>query len=112
MYTANTGSNDASAFSINFDGSLTTVVGSPFPVGTLTVPITASSHNKIIVIAAGAGAFVYTMDKSGALHPVISSPFAAGVGANGVSIDPADKFVYRKRWIRLRLINSRMETSQ
>jgi 6-phosphogluconolactonase len=94
VYTANTGSSNVSAFSINFDGSLTGVVGSPFAAGPFTAGIAASTNGKFVVVAAGPGAFVYSIDNHGALHPVTGSPFAAGLGPNGVSIDPTDSFVY------------------
>jgi DNA-binding beta-propeller fold protein YncE len=51
----------------------------------------APSNGKFVVVAAGAGAFVYKIDNSGALHAVAGSPFAAGLGPNGISIDPTDK---------------------
>ncbi len=46
------------------------------------------------MVAAGAGALVYRIDANGALHLVPGSPVAAGIGPNGVSIDPTDAFVY------------------
>jgi len=94
VYTANTGSSDISAFAINFDGSLSTVAGSPFAAGAFTTGIAASNRGKFVVVAAGPGAFVYSIDNSGALHLVPGSPVAAGLGPNGVSIDPTDSFVY------------------
>jgi 6-phosphogluconolactonase len=93
VYTANTGSSNVSAFSINFDGSLSAVVGSPFAVGSYTAGVSASKNGKYVIVAAGAGAYVYSIDNSGALHHV-GSPVAAGTGPNGVSIDPNDGFVY------------------
>lgn len=42
----------------------------------------------------GAGAFGYSVDATGALHLVPGSPFAAGVGPSGVSIEPNDSLVY------------------
>jgi 6-phosphogluconolactonase len=93
VYTANTGSSNVSAFSINFDGSLSNVGGSPFAVGAYTAAIAASNNGEYVVVAAGLGAYVYSIDDSGALHRV-GSPVAAGTGPNGVSIDPSDGFVY------------------
>ncbi|MGA8540287.1 MAG: beta-propeller fold lactonase family protein, partial [Terriglobales bacterium] len=94
VYTANTGSSNVSAFAINFDGSLAAVAGSPFAAAEFTAGIAASSNGKFVVVAAGPGAFVYSIDESGALHLVSSSPFAAGLGPNGVSIDPTYSLVY------------------
>jgi 6-phosphogluconolactonase len=93
VYVANTGSGTVSAFSINFDGSLSTVAGSPFAVGEFTAGIAASSNGKFLIAAAGAGAYVYTITSTGALQPV-GSPYRAGTGPNGISIDPTDCFVY------------------
>jgi 6-phosphogluconolactonase (cycloisomerase 2 family) len=94
VYTANTASGDISAFAINFDGSLGTVVGSPFAAGNATAGVAPSSNGKFLIAAAGDGAFVYSIDNTGALHLQAGSPVAAGVGPNGISIDPSDNFVY------------------
>jgi 6-phosphogluconolactonase len=94
VYTANTGSSDVSAFAINFDGSLRKVIGSPFPAGQYTSGIAASRAGKFVVVSAGPGAYVYLIDAIGALHLVADSPVAAGLGPNGVSIDPNDGLVY------------------
>jgi len=45
-------------------------------------------------VAAGPGAYVYSIEEGGALKLVAGSPFAAGTGPNGVSIDPTDSYVY------------------
>jgi DNA-binding beta-propeller fold protein YncE len=94
VYTANTGSSDVSAFSINFDGSLSNVAGSPFAAGSFTAGVAVSQEGKFVVVAAGAGAYVYAIDNSGALNLVLGSPVAAGLGPSGVSIDPTNSFVY------------------
>ena len=94
VYAANTGSSDVSAFAINFDGSLRKVIGSPFPAGAFTAGVAASHAGKFVVVAAESGAYVYLVDASGALHLVADSPVAAGLGPNGVSIDPDDGLVY------------------
>jgi 6-phosphogluconolactonase (cycloisomerase 2 family) len=93
VYTANTGSSNVSAFSINFDGSLSGVTDSPFVAGPYTAGIAASSNGKFVIVAAGSGAFVYSIQNGGALQSV-GSPYPAGTGPNGVSIDPTDRFVY------------------
>ena len=92
-YVVNSGSNNVSAFSINFDGSLTAVAGSPFAVGTFTTGVTVSHNAKYALVAAGRGVFVYSIDNTGALHPV-GGPVPAGTGPNGIAIDPNDAFVY------------------
>jgi 6-phosphogluconolactonase (cycloisomerase 2 family) len=94
VYTANTGSSNVSAFAINFDGSLSAVTGSPFPAGEFTSGIAASSNGKFVVVAAGPGAFVYSIQNSGALQLISGSPVAAELGPNGVSINPTDNLVY------------------
>ena len=93
VYTANTGSSNVSAFFINFDGSLSAVVGSPFAVGPFTAGVCASKNGRYVIVAAGSGGYVYSIDNTGALHHV-GSPVPAGTGPNGVSIDPNDGFVY------------------
>jgi 6-phosphogluconolactonase (cycloisomerase 2 family) len=94
VYTANTGSSNVSAFAINFDGSLQPVAGSPFSAGDFTSGVAASTNGKFLIVSAGAGAFVYGIGDTGALTLQVGSPVAAGLGPNGVSIDPTDDFVY------------------
>ena len=93
IYVANTGSNNVSVFGINFDGSLHSVNGSPFTVGNSVAAVTASRSGQYIIVAASAGAYVYQVASTGALH-LTAPPVAAGTGPNAVSIDPTDSYAY------------------
>lgn len=91
VFVTNAGSNNVSVFSVNGDGSLTPVPGSPFPTGAAPASVAAdyglyplafvfvanSKSNDISVFAID--------DTTGELTPVAGSPFPDG-GVDPVSI--------------------------
>ena len=91
-----------SAYSIGPSGVLTPVPGSPFPgeFGSRAVAVDPSSKfvyvaNSVVGDTHPGSISGYTIDPStGALTVIAGSPFAAGVGANSVAVDPSGKFAY------------------
>jgi 6-phosphogluconolactonase (cycloisomerase 2 family) len=88
---ANAGSNSASVFSINGDGSLAPVAGSPFPTGALPSSI-APNYNfypvPYVFVANSKSNDISVFkvdDTTGALTPVAGSPFPTG-GSDPASI--------------------------
>lgn len=94
VYAANTGSNNISGFSINFDGSLSVVAGSPFSAGDFTAAIAASRNGNFLIAPTGSGCFVYDVTVWGALITVPGSPFTGGGSPNDVAINSTDGFAY------------------
>ena len=89
------------SYSINSQGMLEQVTGSPFPVATFSSP-----HS---IVVDPSGKFVYTGNTesqnisaftitpgSGTLTPVPGSPFAPGsnIDPNALAMDPLDRFLY------------------
>jgi 6-phosphogluconolactonase (cycloisomerase 2 family) len=95
-----------SAFTINSaTGGLTTVSGSPFPTPPPIPPNNYSGVNSVTVDPTGKFVYAalnganaipaYTINSStGALTPVIGSPFTAGSVPYTVRVDPSGRFVY------------------
>jgi 6-phosphogluconolactonase (cycloisomerase 2 family) len=117
-YAANAASNSISAYTIDTaTGALAAIAGSPYlvtpyagpVVGSIT-PIAIDPSGQLAIVAnsnatlAGSGASVNQPDNldvygidasSGALTPVIGSPFTTGgLYPRIVAVDPQDKFVY------------------
>ncbi len=82
------------AFAINFDGSLSGVKGSPFAAGSFTSGVTVSANGRFVLVSAGPGVYVYSIDIVGALPLCRISPVAAGRSQMESSVDPNDAFVY------------------
>ncbi len=103
LYASNAGSNDVSAFSIDAGtGVLTAVSGSPFP----TNAFDDTTHSGISLAATPDGQFLYagstgfggqitifSLDSTGALTMVGSSPIAAGGAVYGMKVSPDGKFL-------------------
>ena len=80
VYAADTGLGNVWAFAINFDGSLSSVKGAPFAAGAFTSGVTVSANGRFVLVSAGPGVYVYSIDSVGALHLLAESPVAAGTG--------------------------------
>jgi 6-phosphogluconolactonase len=102
IYVTNNGSNNVSAYKIASSGALTPVTGSPFATDLGPVGVTTDPLGKFVYVANGGlydnGAndvSAYTIDKrTGALTPVVGSPFAAGSGVYSVVVDPKAGYLY------------------
>jgi 6-phosphogluconolactonase (cycloisomerase 2 family) len=94
LYSANVGTNSISGFNINLDGSLTPILGSPFPLTPNASPIAvcASSNGQLLFVGRGAGfgvgtgIEVFNIASNGALTLVAGSPFGAGLNGNGFDV--------------------------
>jgi 6-phosphogluconolactonase len=100
-YTANQGSHNVSAFKINTaTGALTSVAGYTFAGDDSPESIAFDPTGKFAYIASSKydrSGYVsaFTINAStGALTPVAGSPFAAGIGAISIVVDPSGKFAY------------------
>jgi len=107
VYAANEGSNTVSGYSVSATGALTPVPGSPFAAGPYPVFVTVDPLGRFAYVANYACQFgvgcgstpssvsAYTVNPStGALTPVLGSPFATGVGSYQVTVAPSGRFAY------------------
>lgn len=90
LYAANSDdpNGSISAYTINSDGSLTPVAGSPFP----TVPngdpegLNVSQENVLYVALKNANAVAgFSINTDGSLSPIAGSPFSAGKGTSSLA---------------------------
>jgi len=89
-----TGSVDA--WAINADSAaLTAVSGSPFSLGTFSLPggLAANNNAQVLYVSDVAGIDALHADASGALTALGGSPFPAGTGLY-LAVDPSDKFLF------------------
>lgn len=100
-YVTNSSTGSVAAFAIETTtGALTPVAGSPFAAGGCLQSATVDPTGKFLYVAnTGCGStgsvLAYTLDAAtGALTPVTGSPFAAGIGAYSVTVDPTARFAY------------------
>jgi len=100
-YTLNQISRTVSAFKINTaTGALTSVEGYQFAGDDYPQSIASDPTGKFAYIAStkydrSGYVSAYTINAStGALTPVAGSPFAAGIGAISIAVDPSGKFAY------------------
>lgn len=100
-YVANLNSSNISAYSINAStGTLTPVPGSPFASGPYPASVSVNPAGTFAYVATGlpgevGSIWAYRIDaSSGALTPVVGSPFAAGSGPRSVTVNPAGTFAY------------------
>src|SRR5206468_5092258 len=88
-YVANSGDNTASAFSIEpASGALSSVPGSPFPVGTapLSIVVDPSGAFAYSTNAGSNDVSAFAIDtSSGALTPLKGSPFSAGTDPTSIT---------------------------
>jgi 6-phosphogluconolactonase len=95
-YVANAQSNNVSAYSIDANGALTPVPGSPFGAGRLPESVAVDRTGKFAYVAnvLDNNVSAYRIGANGALTPVRGSPFAAGDHPVSVAVDPTGMFVY------------------
>jgi 6-phosphogluconolactonase (cycloisomerase 2 family) len=103
----NQGTSTVAVFSLDPDtGTLTEVLGSPFPTGQRPGPMaidppvlagTAPSAKFVFVGNTGDNSLsAYTIDSAGSLTPVSGTPIPLGANAqpSSIAVDPTGKFVY------------------
>ena len=93
-----------SAYTINStSGALTAIAGSPFPTQAFGGPAGLAVHSggKFLYVSLAGTAnpnhliAAFTIDTaSGALGPVVGSPFSAGLAPLHIALDPTGKFLY------------------
>ncbi len=100
-YVTNSSTGSIAAFTIEAaTGALTPIAGSPFAAGGCLQSATVDPTGKFVYVAdtgcGGAGSVLaYSLDAAtGALTPVAGSPFAAGIGAYSVTVEPTARFAY------------------
>src|SRR6516225_5280075 len=95
-YVANADSGDISAYSIDSNGSLTPVPGSPFAAGIepFSVSVDFIARFAYATNFSGSNVSAYRISSNGALTPVSGSPFETGAGPISVAADPMGRFVY------------------
>jgi DNA-binding beta-propeller fold protein YncE len=96
VYVANFGGTNVSAYSINSNGGLTPVPGSPFAAGNGPFSVAVDPLGKFVYVANifANNVSAYSISSDGALTPVPGSPFATGVLPASVVVDPSGKFAY------------------
>jgi 6-phosphogluconolactonase len=93
---------NVSAYTINPTSGALTAVGSPVAAGTFPVSVAVDPSGKFAYVANGCdvscsvngNVSAYTIGVTGALTPVVGSPFPAGSNPNSVAVDPSGKFAY------------------
>ncbi|HET9306755.1 MAG TPA: beta-propeller fold lactonase family protein [Candidatus Sulfotelmatobacter sp.] len=84
------------AWTINPDsGALTAVSGSPFSLGSFSLPggLAANNNAQVLYVADVGGIDALHADPTGALTAISGSPFAATTGLY-LAVDPGDKFLF------------------
>jgi 6-phosphogluconolactonase len=104
VYVANVLSDNVSAYRIATDGTLSPVLGSPYPAGSGTVSVTIDPTGRFLYVPScgadcsgtGAGSVsAYTINRAtGALTPVVGSPFSSGQFPYCVAVDFTGRFAY------------------
>jgi 6-phosphogluconolactonase (cycloisomerase 2 family) len=86
VYVANANSADVSAYTIDADGSLAAVPGSPFAAGAGPSSVTVDPSGKLAYVANNISSNVsaYCINANGSLTPIPGSPFAAGTNPNSI----------------------------
>jgi 6-phosphogluconolactonase (cycloisomerase 2 family) len=96
LYTANTGDNSISEFSIGSDGTLTEILGSPIGE-TFTAPLAllVDPSGKYLFVAneGSNNVAAYTIDSGGALTILTNSPFGSGAEPSFLAADPNGKYL-------------------
>ena len=95
-YTANSGSNDVTGYSVApSSGVLTPVPGSPFAAGTQPRSVAEHPTAGFLYGTNATSVFGFSVDPgTGNLTPVPGSPFPAGTDPRSVAIDPSGRFLY------------------
>lgn len=94
IYSSNVSSNTVSGFSINPDGSLTPIPGSPFALspGGNPIGVAASSNGQFLFVGRGftfgpgSGIDVFRIAANGDLTLIPGSPFGIGTDGNGFDV--------------------------
>jgi len=89
-------SGEVDAWAINLsNGNLTTVPGSPFLLGPLTLAggVAANPFAGVIYVADSGKVDALQADATGALKPINGSPFAAGTNLY-LTLDPQNRFLF------------------
>jgi len=96
-FVTSSGSGSVSAFAMDSSGSLSLIVGSPFPAGAGAEFLAFDSvHKSLFVSNQGANSIsAFSVNTgTGMLTVVPGSPFATGARPTGIVVDPAGKFVF------------------
>src|ERR1700678_2223122 len=95
-YVVNFSDNTVSAYSVDANGALTAVPGSPFSTGTQPTSVAVDPTGTFVYVVNGGDSTVsaYSIGTNGTLTTVPGSPFAAGLGPYAVTVEPRGKFVY------------------
>src|SRR5712692_8605566 len=104
VYVANSFSFTISAYAIDSaTDALSAISGSPFSTGAFPRAMAAHPSGKFLYVpncgnafcTAGGNVSAYTINSTtGALSPISGSPFAAGLGAVSVAVEPSGKIDY------------------
>jgi 6-phosphogluconolactonase len=103
LYAAGYGGGSAigaiAAYSIDSNGALTLVPGSPFPAstgvqGASSVRIDPTGSDLFTLDVSNSRILAYTIGSNGALTPVSGSPFATAPTAVSQALDPTGQFLY------------------
>jgi len=104
LYTAFGSTNQVFGWSINTDGTLTSVQGSPFPVALSTIGSTVFNTQRVITNPAGTllfigdefgdRIFVYQIGSDGVLTAVAGSPFPVQFSPGNMTTDGLGKYLY------------------
>lgn len=94
LFTANMNSNNVSAFTINANGSLSPVPGSPFAAGhSPQYLVTDRTGSFLYVVNVNDNAVtLYSIAGSGALNPLAN--LLTGFDPEGLAVDASNKFLY------------------
>jgi 6-phosphogluconolactonase (cycloisomerase 2 family) len=96
LFTANMTSNNVSAFTVNADGSLTQVTGSPFSTGFSSPQYLATDQTGsflyVVNVANNSNVTAYTIAGSGALTQ-LGTALSTGNVPEGLAVDKANKFL-------------------
>lgn len=96
LYVSNTDSATVAGFTINGNGSLTAVPGSPFATGASPIGVSSDPGGRFVYVANhNAGSVsVYSIAGNGALTPVAGSPFVTAVGCWMIDVHPSGNYIY------------------
>jgi len=97
LYTANTGDNSISEFTINSDGSLTELSGSPIGEAFSTpLSLLVDNSGKYLYVAneGSTNLGAYGIGSDGGLTLLTNSPFATGSQPSFITSDPTGKYLF------------------
>ena len=96
VFTADNGSNDVAAFTVDPAGVLTAVAGSPFGAGMAPRALTAEISGRFLYVvnATSGDVYAFSVDPIAGALTAIGSPVTAGTSPSGVAADPSGRFLY------------------